>query len=456
MTAHAVQAGVRGHPLTAARERAHDCDRGGGGRDDRARAGGALERARSLAADVRCGQRRTRARRSSPRRPTRARSRELPGVAERGAPVPVATATVGPRGSSDRVFLAGLSGRPAVNTPVLTTGSPLREGGIVLERSFARALGIEVGATLELTSWRGSDDRRRSVELPVLGTAVVPSQARYPRSNPGLAWVTRATLGRVEPDRTYWRWTEALRLANPAAAAAFTGQAAAGSPDISFETWQDQRDNALGDARTTQVIVTMFTILLLIVAFVVVGILVGARVGAQHREIGLLKAAGFTPRQVGAVFALESAALGLVAAALGFALGDDPCTPACRAQRRNAARLTNDRGESLARPRCELFRPSRARSRSLDVNPPQHPLHRARGDTCGQLVPAEFTPCARRRPIRHALDDRARAQRPACTRTEGASPRGRDRVVRRGGGHRALGRRLARRATCRQDQRRPG
>jgi putative ABC transport system permease protein len=247
---------------------------------------------------------------------------ELPGVTERSAPVPLVSATVGPPGRTDRVELAGLSRRTAVNTPVLTAGSHLREGGILLERSVAGALGIEIGATLEVTSRHGS------IEVPVLGTAVVPSQPRYPRRKPGLAWVTRATLERVEPDRSRWRWSEAVRLADPAAAAAFTERAAAGLPATAsrsgalyFETWQDQRDNALGDAQGTQVIVTMFTILLLTVAFVVVGILVGARASEQHRQIGLLKAVGFTPRQVGIVFALESVALGLVAAALGFALG---------------------------------------------------------------------------------------------------------------------------------------
>ena len=250
----------------------------------------------------------------------------LPGVTERSAPVPLVTATLGPTlgppGGTNRVELAGLSGRPAVNMPVLTAGSQLREGGVVLERSLARARGIEVGATLELTTERGS------IELPVLGTAVVPSQPRYPRRNPGLAWITRATLERIEPDRTVWRWTQALRLANPSAAAAFTERAATVVPAATLqsgalylESWQDQRANALADAQPIELIVTTYTILLLIVAFVVVGILVGARASAQHREIGLLKVAGFTPRQVGAVFALESAALGVVAAALGFTLG---------------------------------------------------------------------------------------------------------------------------------------
>jgi len=250
--------------------------------------------------------------------PTQADARAiaaLPGVAERDEPVPIAVARVARRGGTERLLLAGLPAR--INVPVRTSGSALREDGVVLERSFAEALGLAVGTPLRLAGAGGP------IELPILGTAISPSQPRFPRSNTGLAWVRRATLERIEPDHSRWHWTQAIRLANAAAAPAFAARAAASLPagTASVATWEDQREEALRDAQPIGIILTTYTILLLVVVFAVVAILVGARASAQHREIGLLKAVGLTPRQVSAVFALESAALGLISVVIGFAIG---------------------------------------------------------------------------------------------------------------------------------------
>jgi putative ABC transport system permease protein len=246
----------------------------------------------------------------------------LPGIAERDDPVPSSGGTATIAGRDERVNFAGLGGPPKLNAPVRIAGASQPGSGIVLERSFADAQGIAVGSTIEVATPAGA------MRLRVVGTAVSPSQPRYPRSNPGLAWVSRATLQRIQPDQDRWVWTQPVRLADPAAAPQFVNAALAALPaaagqdsGIAIVSWQEQRDVALLDSQPITVILGMFTILLLTVVFAVTGILTAARVSAQYREMGLLKAIGLTPGQVSAIFLVETAALGLAAVAVGFPVG---------------------------------------------------------------------------------------------------------------------------------------
>ncbi len=246
----------------------------------------------------------------------------LPGVAERDDPVPSAFVTGAIGGRSEPVQFAGLSGRPRINALVPTEGASQPGSGIVLERSFADALDIAVGSTIDVPTPTGA------MSLAVVGTAISPSQPRYPRHNPGLGWVSRDTLQRIQPDQDRWLWTQPVRLTDPIAAPDFANAARAAFPiadaqagQITVASWQNQRDEALLDSQPVTIVLGMFTIMLLTVVFAVISILTAARVSAQYRDIGLLKAMGLTPRQVSAVFLVETAALGLAAVAVGFPVG---------------------------------------------------------------------------------------------------------------------------------------
>jgi putative ABC transport system permease protein len=95
----------------------------------------------------------------------------LSGVAEYSGPFPVATALLRARGLTVQVIAEGREQATSlVDHPVLTAGSWVRPGGVVLERTFAAALGVGVGGRVTLDGQ----------QYTVAGIAVTASTAPYP------------------------------------------------------------------------------------------------------------------------------------------------------------------------------------------------------------------------------------------------------------------------------------
>lgn len=155
-----------------------------------------------------------------------------------------------------------------VSKSVILDGSWPRDGEVLLEQSFARFHDLEPGSTLTTKRTR----------LVVSGIAAVAAGEAYPRSQPGLAFATRSTLLRVVPNVDEWGQIVGLRVADPGAA------------DVLAET-------------------------------VLSSALVGGRVVAQTREIGVLKATGFTPVQVSRLLVTEQLALAAVGVIVGISAG---------------------------------------------------------------------------------------------------------------------------------------
>jgi len=141
-----------------------------------------------------------------------------PGVVRRSRPFPVAFPVLRANGLSDAVLAEGRSLRPAaVDQPKLTLRSWLRNGGIVVERSFADALGLHVGDRVSLD---GRPFRVAGVEvtaaLPTSGLGFLEGSSQWP--NPGLIWVTGAAARSLATTAHPLGYLLDLRLAQPAAA----------------------------------------------------------------------------------------------------------------------------------------------------------------------------------------------------------------------------------------------
>jgi putative ABC transport system permease protein len=256
------------------------------------------------------------------------------GVSAHSGPYPLASAVLGFRGLTVPVQAEGRDEAPAaVDQPDVTEGSWVQPGSVVIERTFAEALGVRVGdrATLNGRSFR------------VSGIAVTAAIPEYPgvcyymtchadsqaeESGMGLAWVTQAAARGFATSASPVSYVLDLKLRDPAGAAAFAAAHGPVSPSgpgsssgptlLSWEQVQ-YADNDL--VSVAQQVITPGAWLAMVLAVASVAVLAGGRMTEQTRRVGQLKAAGATPALVAVVLLAEHLFLALVAAAVGLAIG---------------------------------------------------------------------------------------------------------------------------------------
>ena len=250
------------------------------------------------------------------------------GVTGHSGPYPLTWALLRAHGITASAELEGRDEATApLDQPKLTGGTWVRPGEVVIERSFADALGVGPGARITLNG--------RSFR--VAGVAVTAAFTPYPNicftgciigtnqmaaNQPGLIWLMRGAARGLATKAEPLTWFLNLKLARPGSADAFAFNHNVINQSAPYLTgWQDisAQDGRL--VANEQLVMLVASWLLCLLAVASVAVLVAGRVADQIRRVGLLKAVGGTPALVAAVFLAEYLALALVAAAAGLAAG---------------------------------------------------------------------------------------------------------------------------------------
>jgi ABC-type lipoprotein release transport system permease subunit len=266
----------------------------------------------------------------------------------------------------------------SVDQPELTQGTWVRDGGAVVEASFADALGVGEGDEITLrtrecqimTPTRPEPDCRvaTSRSFRVVGVAVTAAARPYPDVcfapecpwfaeemedvvsedqaqedpplseaeledemdewfpeqpiEPGLVWLTESDARSLAPTEDAVSYVVNLRLADPGDAPAFADANLSTTTGTQIlESWQDIRAAHDQIVEDTGRVLQIGSRLLGLLAVASVAVLVGGRMADQTRRVGLLKAVGGSPRLVAVVLLTEYLFVAVLAAGAGLAAG---------------------------------------------------------------------------------------------------------------------------------------
>ncbi|HET90021.1 MAG TPA: ABC transporter permease [Chloroflexi bacterium] len=178
---------------------------------------------------------------------------------------------------------------------------------------------VAVGDAIHVTN---ADGRKEA--LPVVGLAYNPTWDTYRNTQPPYLYVTEETLRELFPDESAWDWSVGLRLDDPQAVDGMLGriESALSSDAIAEQTdWRDVRESAIFGAQLNLVFLGAFSLFAILATVLVITTSISARVLSQFRQIGILKAVGFTRGHILALYLGQYALLALIGSPVGLLVG---------------------------------------------------------------------------------------------------------------------------------------
>lgn len=259
------------------------------------------------------------------------RERMRPRDVERIAALPIVEESTGLRHSvtsrvrvrDTRVWVSVrmLPPEPEINQLLVQEGRDLvaHEKEVLASRDLDDLYKLSPGETLEFTAHDG-----KQVTLPVIGLAYNPMWDTYRNTQPPYVYVNEDTMRALYPNEISWSWSMGVRLTDPDAVDAALAHikqilpqdAVAGHTD-----WHDVRRSANFGARLNFILLGAFSFFAILATILVIVSSISSFVLSQFRQVGILKAVGFTRRQVLLLYVGQYLALGMIGTPLGLLLG---------------------------------------------------------------------------------------------------------------------------------------
>ncbi|MBQ1119915.1 FtsX-like permease family protein [Streptomyces sp. B15] len=250
---------------------------------------------------------------------------DAPGVDTLADPVPGFSTTVRVNGQTENTAVEGRERTAsAVDRPLVTSGTWVRSGGAVIERGFARALGVRVGDRVTIGGRR----------YPVVGTAISAASAVYPWGNwasgpgpsdgGGRIWLTTEDTRTAAGDAPLLHLLN-IKLSDPDRARNWAKTVLTddlrGQNWVNTQPWQNFVDGDTRLLRGTRPTLVVGGGLLAAASLVTLASLAAVRAPRDHRRAGLFKAVGATHRTVAAMLLAQHLLLTVVAAVVGVTVG---------------------------------------------------------------------------------------------------------------------------------------